>query len=235
MAIFPEKVKNYRGELMNITFLFYEGMTALDAIGPHEILSRLPDFSINRVALKAGKINTCSGLTLEAEKTIDEVSHTDVLLVPGAGSATALRNSPQILSWIKNIHETTTWTTSVCTGSLILGAAGVLKELPATSHWAVIDRLKFFEAIPVSKRIVEAGKVMTSAGVSAGIDMGLLLAAKLCGETLAETLQLALEYDPKPPFNSGSPNKAKPEIVKGLYTRLMGRFEAFPFKESVAS
>ncbi len=210
---------------MNITFLFYEGMTALDAIGPYEILSRLPDVSVNRVALNAGKITTCSGLALGAEKSIHEITKTDVLLIPGAGTATTLRDFPEILSWIKEIHETTTWTTSVCTGSLILGAAGVLKGLPATSHWAVVERLKLFGAIPVSKRIVETGKVMTSAGVSAGIDMGLLLAAKLCGQNIAETIQLGLEYDPEPPFNSGSPDKAKPETVKALYSRLMGRFE----------
>jgi transcriptional regulator GlxA family with amidase domain len=215
---------------MHITFLFYNGMTALDAIGPHEILSRLPNAVVHRVALKAGPIQTCSGLVLNAEETLSDVIKTDVLVIPGAGNATALRQYPDILAWVAKIHETTTWTTSVCTGSLILGAAGVLAGLPATTHWAVMDRLALFNAIPTHQRVVEAGKIITAAGVSAGIDMALWLAAKIAGQPVAETLQLGLEYDPEPPFHSGSPDKARPEILNGLRARLMTRFENLDFE-----
>ncbi len=186
--------------MKHITFLFYNGMTALDAIGPHEILSRLPDTTVHRVALTAGSISTCSGITLYAEKSLTDIVKTDVLLIPGAGNSTALRQFPDILAWVAAIHETTIWTTSVCTGSLILGASGILIGLPATTHWAVMARLPLFHAIPTQERVVESGKIMTAAGVSAGIDMALLLAAKISGQQVAETLQLGLEYDPQPPL-----------------------------------
>ena len=210
---------------MQISFLFYEGMTALDAIGPHEILSRLPGVKVSRVALEAGPIFTCSDLVLMAEHGIADISSTDVLVIPGAGNATSLQEYPELLAWIHNIHQTTQWTTSVCTGSLILGAAGLLTGLQATSHWAVLDRLPRWGAIPVAKRVVEAGKIITAAGVSAGLDMGFMLAAKLAGQEVAESLQLGLEYDPEPPFNSGSPAKASPALVNAFRTRLMNKFE----------
>jgi len=210
---------------VHITFLFYEGMTALDAIGPHEILSRLPDASVKRVALNSGNIHTCSDLILTADYALSDISRTDVLMIPGAGNATALREYPEILEWVKDIHATTAWTTSVCTGSLILGAAGLLSGVKATTHWAVMERLKKWNAIPTFQRVVESGKIITAAGVSAGIDMALMLAAKLSGEAVAQTLQLGLEYDPQPPFNSGSPSKASPQILKNLQARLSDRFE----------
>ena len=211
---------------MHITFLFYEGMTALDAIGPHEILSRLPHVSVKRVALSSGNIRTCSNLILTADYTLSDVSQTDILVIPGAGNATALREYPDILEWVKDIHTSTIWTTSVCTGSLILGAAGLLSGVKATTHWAVMERLKKWNAIPTFQRVVESGKIMTAAGVSAGIDMALTLVAKISGEDIAQTLQLGLEYDPQPPFNSGSPDKASPQILKNLQARLSDRFEA---------
>ncbi|KTD67054.1 4-methyl-5(B-hydroxyethyl)-thiazole monophosphate biosynthesis enzyme [Legionella steelei] len=210
---------------LHITFLFYDGMTALDAIGPYEVLSRLPEVVVQRVGLNHGPIRTCSGLTLIAEHALTDIAHTDVLLIPGAGNATALRDCPEILTWIKKIHEHSLWTTSVCTGSLILGAAGVLSGVKATTHWAVMNRLSHWGAIPTSKRFVEDGKIMTAAGVSAGIDMALYLAAKLTNENVAQSLQLGLEYDPEPPFNSGSPDKAPEELVQSLRMRLKNRFE----------
>jgi putative intracellular protease/amidase len=211
---------------MQIAFLFYEGMTALDAIGPHEVLCRLPGVVVKRVAKQAGPVRSESaGLTLTAEHSLSDVSQADVLVIPGAGNATALRDQPEILAWIRAIHETTTWTTSVCTGSLILGAARLLKDIKATSHWAVLDRLSCFGAQPVHERIVEDGKIMTAAGVSAGIDMALLLAAKLCGPQVAQSLQLGIEYDPHPPFDAGSPEKAPPAIVETLRARLLTKFE----------
>lgn len=211
---------------MQIVFLFYEQMTTLDAIGPHEILSRLPGAQVKRVALHPGSILTDSGMQLIAEHGLSEISSADVLLLPGAGNAATLRQYPQVLEWIRSIHSTTTWTTSVCTGSLILGAAGVLSGLRATTHWAALDRLSKWGAQPTKSRIVQDGKVITAAGVSAGIDMALTLAAKISGQDVAERLQLGIEYDPDPPFNVGSPDKANPAIVEMLRARLVAAFES---------
>ena len=211
---------------MQVVFLFYDGMTALDAIGPHEILCRLPGAKVQRVAKKPGIIRTDSaGLELIADCALSDVSHADILVIPGAGSATTLRDHPEILEWVSSIHHTTKWTTSVCTGSLILGAAGLLNGFKATTHWAVLDRLRFWGAEPVSKRIVESGKIITAAGVSAGIDMALTLAVKVCNPQVAQTLQLGIEYDPEPPFDVGSPEKANPGIRNALLTRMEDFFE----------
>lgn len=211
---------------MQIAFLFYDGMTALDAIGPHEILCRLPGAKVQRVARKAGTVRTDSaGLELVADYALADVSYADILVIPGAGSATTLRDFPEVLAWVRSIHATTQWTTSVCTGSLILGAAGLLSGLRATTHWAVMDRLIAWAAEPISERIVESGKVITAAGVSAGIDMALILAAKVAGPQVAQTLQLGIEYDPEPPFDVGSPKKANPKIRDALLTRMSAQFE----------
>lgn len=210
---------------MQITFLFYEGMTTLDIIGPHEVLAHLPDVTIQRVAKRAGTVRAGFGLELTAENSLSDITQTDILVVPGGGTATSLSHEPDIINWIKAIHKTTQWTTSVCTGSLILGAAGILQGKQATTHWAVLDRLRLWGATSLSQRIVVDGKIMTAAGVSAGIDMALLLAAKVAGQQVAETLQLGIEYDPEPPFNAGSPDKAKPELVAALRERLLNRFE----------
>jgi transcriptional regulator GlxA family with amidase domain len=215
-----------RQKMTQIVFLFYEGMTALDAIGPHEILSRIPGASVKRVSVSPGEIHTSSELILKTEYGLSEVSHADVLVVPGGGKATALREYPAILEWIRQIHSTTEWTTSVCTGSLILGAAGILSAVRATTHWAVMDRLKTWDAIPTESRVVEDGKIITAAGVSAGLDMALVLTAKLAGQALAETLQLGIEYDPAPPFNAGNPKKANPVLAKKLKAKLLERFES---------
>jgi len=213
---------------MKIAFLFYEGMTALDAIGPHEILSRLPGASVFRVAERAGPIQTDSQLILTADYSLADVTNADVVLVPGAGNATALADHPEILEWLRSIHGTTTWTTSVCTGSLILGAAGILSNLKATTHWAAFDRLKLWKAIPTKARVVEDGKVITAAGVSAGIDMALILSSKIAGEKFAQAIQLGIEYDPDPPFDVGSPEKADPVIREGLRSRMTANFVKVP-------
>lgn len=210
---------------MKIVFLFYEGMTALDAIGPYEILSRLPGVKVQCAALRAGPIRTDSGLVIMADSALGDVAHADVLVVPGAGSATTLRQHPDIPAWVRSIDAKTTWTTSVCTGSLILGAAGLLVGLRATTHWSVLDRLKKWGAEPVTARVVEDGKVMTAAGVSAGIDMALILASKIAGPIVAQTLQLGIEYDPAPPFDVGSPEKASPQIREALRAHLLAKFE----------
>lgn len=210
---------------MQIIFLFYDGMTALDVVGPHEILSRLPNVSVKRVGKSTGQIKTDSGLIMNADYSISEVLTADVLFIPGAGNATTLKIYPEILDWIRLLHSKTTWTTSVCTGSLILGAAGILTGMQATTHWAALDRLCKWGAQSIQKRIVESGKIITAAGVSAGIDMALILAAKLSGEAVAKSLQLGIEYDPEPPFNSGSPEKADPELLESLQKKMRSYFE----------
>jgi transcriptional regulator GlxA family with amidase domain len=210
---------------MRVVFLFYEGMTALDLVGPHEILCRLPEAKIQRAAEQPGLIHTDSGLMLSVEHALSDISHADILVIPGAGNATTLKKYPNTLNWIRSIHATTTWTTSICTGSLILGAAGILSGLRATTHWAAFDRLQIWGALPTKERVVIDGKVITAAGVSAGIDMALILSAKIAGDSFAQTIQLGIEYDPDPPFNVGSPEKANPIIRDALKTRMIAKFE----------
>jgi putative intracellular protease/amidase len=209
---------------MNIAILLYDKLTALDAIGPYEVLSRLPGASVTFVAQKAGPVQTDKGmLTLLVETAIDEVQAPDILLVPGGPGEVAARAGGPALEWVRAVHETTTWTTSVCTGSLILAAAGVLNGKRATSHWLALEQLGRLGAEPVAERVVFDGKIVTAAGVSAGIDMALTLAARIAGDQVAQAIQLAIEYDPQPPFDAGSPAKAPAEVVRLLRAR--SRFE----------
>ena len=209
---------------MEIAFLLYPGMTALDFVGPHEVLCRLPGVVIRRVSKQPGPVKTDSEVQLIAEYGVGDATRPDVLVVPGAASATDMRDEPEILDWVRNAHAGTTWTTSVCTGSLIVGAAGVLSGLKATTHWAALDRLLIYGAEPTQSRVVEAGKVITAAGVSAGIDMALLLTAKLAGQMTAQALQLAIEYDPTPPFDSGSPAKAPDTLAARVASQVRAKF-----------
>jgi putative intracellular protease/amidase len=212
---------------MNIAIVLYDGVTALDAIGPYEVLSRLPDSTLQFVAAEAGPVRTDNGqLGLVADNSIEDVSEPDIVLVPGGPGEVAARAGGSVLEWLRAVHEHTTWTTSVCTGSLILAAAGLLAGKRATSHWLALDELGRLGAVPVSERVVFDGKLVTAAGVSAGIDMALALAAKVAGETTAQAIQLGIEYDPQPPFDAGSPAKAPTEIVELLSAR--SRFIAPP-------
>ncbi|MCE2983823.1 MAG: DJ-1/PfpI family protein [Parachlamydia sp.] len=202
--------------MVTITFLFFDGMTALDAIGPHEVLSRLPGAVIYRAAKQKGPIHCGCGLKLFADINLSAVKTTDVLIIPGGKNVGPVMKDEETSAWLHALHAQTKWTTSVCTGSLILGAAGLLKDVPATTHWAFYKHLSTFGAKPAKGRVIEAGKIITSAGVSAGIDMALLLAAKLSGEEAAQSIQLQIEYDPEPPFQAGSPLTAPSNIVKHL-------------------
>jgi putative intracellular protease/amidase len=205
---------------MNIAILLYDRLTALDAIGPYEVLSRLPGATTKFVAAQPGEITTDNGvLTMLAKHSIDEIPHPDVVVVPGGPGEVAARAGEPVLEWLRGAHEHSTWTTSVCTGSLILAAAGILAGKRATSHWLALDALRELGAEPVSERVVFDGKIVTAAGVSAGIDMGLELAAKIAGDTVAQAIQLGIEYDPQPPFDAGSPAKAPAEIVELLTAR----------------
>jgi putative intracellular protease/amidase len=199
---------------MDIAIPIFDRITALDAIGPYEVLSRLPGARVRFVALTAGPCRTDNRqLALVADEPLSAVPHPEVLVVPGGFGVRALLTSTPMLDWIRTAHETTRWTTSVCTGSLLLAAAGVLRGLAATSHWASLDQLGDFGARPTLARVVEQGKVITAAGVSSGIDMALTLAARIAGEDVAQAIQLSIEYDPQPPFKAGSPETAPPHIV----------------------
>lgn len=205
---------------MNIAILLYDKFTALDAIGPYEVLSRLPDATVTFVAAEAGPVRTDNGmLTLLAERSLDELREPDVLLVPGGPGEVAARAGGAALDWLREADRTSTWTTSVCTGSLILAAAGLLDGRRATTHWLAFDELRRLGAEPVDERVVFDGKRVTAAGVSAGIDMALALAARIAGDAVAQAIQLGIEYDPQPPFDAGSPHKAPAEIVELLRSR----------------
>jgi putative intracellular protease/amidase len=201
---------------MKIAILLYPGVTALDAIGPYEVLSRLPEATVHFVARTTEPIITDTKmLRLLPELTLQEMPHPDILLVPGATEGfRAVMGDEATLDWIRTAHATSRWTTSVCTGALILGAAGVLNGLEATTHWAARQALTLCGATPTSQRVVKQGKVITAAGVSAGIDMALQLAAEVADEDTAKVIQLMIEYDPQPPFDTGAPQKATENIVQ---------------------
>jgi len=202
---------------MNIAILIYDRLTALDAIGPYEVLSRLPGASVTFVAAEQGPVHTDNGmLTMLAERSIEDVRRPEIVLVPGGPGEVAARAGGPALEWLRAVHETSTWTTSVCTGSLILAAAGLLAGKRATSHWLALEKLRELGAEPVAERVVFDGKIVTGAGVSAGIDMALALTAQIAGEQVAQAIQLGIEYDPQPPFHAGSPRTAPAAIVELL-------------------
>ena len=200
---------------MKIAIPLYDRFTALDAVGPYEVLQRLPGAEIAWLAHEPGPVGTDTGkLQLYADAAFEDVPDPEVVVVPGGTGTDAVLDDERLVGWIRRAHETSEWTTSVCTGSLLLGAAGVLDGLDATSHWLDLHELEGFGARPTSRRVVEQGKVITAAGVSSGIDMGLVLAAKIAGPEVAQAIQLGIEYDPQPPFDAGSTEKAPPEIVE---------------------
>jgi transcriptional regulator GlxA family with amidase domain len=202
---------------MKIAILIFDRITALDAIGPYEVLSRLPGAELTFVAKEAGPKRSDTGaLAITADAALDELTDPDLLLVPGGIGNRPILRDEEVLDWIRTAHEGTTWTTSVCTGSFVLGAAGILEGLEATTHWAFLERLREYGATPVKRRVVEQGKVWTAAGVSAGLDMALTLAARDVGDGFAQSVQLGIEYDPAPPFDTGSPDKAPPEVVEAV-------------------
>jgi len=212
---------------MDIAIPLFEGFTALDAIGPYEVLSRLPGYRVRFVAVTAGPYQTdTKQVTLVAADPLSAVPHPEIIMVPGGFGTRALMTPNPLLDWIREAHTTTQWTTSTCTGSLLLGAAGLLKGLEATTHWAALETLRELGARPTLRRVVVEGKIITAAGVSSGIDMGLTLAARIAGDEVAQSIQLGIEYDPQPPFSAGSPETAPPHIVAKQRERLRARLEA---------
>jgi transcriptional regulator GlxA family with amidase domain len=199
---------------MNTAILLYDGFTALDAIGPYEVLSRLPGSRVTFVAAETGPVRTDNRmLAIDADARLADVTAPDIVLVPGGPGEVAARAGGPALDWLRAAHATSTWTTSVCTGSLILAAAGLLDGRRATGHWLAMDKLRELGADAVAERFVFDDKIVTAAGVSAGIDMALALAARIAGDDVAQAIQLGIEYDPHPPFDAGSPDTAPPNIV----------------------
>ena len=198
---------------MQIAILAFDGMTALDAVGPAQVLAFLPGASIRWTSPDPGARRTDAGMSIVAAYPLSDVPRPDVVLVPGGLDMRPVMADMRVLDWLRATHTTTQWTTSVCTGSLVLGAAGLLRGLRATTHWAMLDRLSKFGARPVSERVVVDGKIITAAGVSAGIDMALRLAARVAGDVVAQAIQLGIEYDPDPPF-AGSARTAPAAVLE---------------------
>ncbi|HTJ67349.1 MAG TPA: DJ-1/PfpI family protein [Actinospica sp.] len=199
---------------MDIVIPIFPDFTALDAIGPYEVLRGLPGARITFAAAEPGIVPADDpALAFRATAALGEIESADVLVVPGGPGTRAAMKDEAMLAWVRRIHATTRFTTSVCTGSLVLAAAGLLDGLDATTHWARVELLERLGAKYTEQRVVQQGKIVTAAGVSSGIDMALSLAAQIAGDDLAKALQLRIEYDPQPPFDAGSPAKAGPEIV----------------------
>ena len=215
---------------MQIAIMLYPGFTALDFIGPYESLHYLPDAEVRFVWHEPGPVAADSGvLVVGATHSFDETQTPDLVLVPGGFSTLQHARDEKVLDWVRRVHQSTQWTTSVCSGSVILAAAGLLEGKRATSHWAALPVLRTFGVDPVGdERIVDAGdRIVTAAGVSAGIDLGLWLAGRIAGEAKAKAIQLSMEYDPQPPFDSGHMSKAS-AATKATATAMMGRQLATP-------
>ncbi len=209
---------------MKIAFLLFDQITALDAVGPYEVLARLPGADVVFAGPSAGTVVTGDAkLRLVADAALADVTACDVLVVPGGFGTRALERDARVLDWIRAIDATTTITASVCTGALLLGAAGLLRGRRATTHWAARERLAEHGAVPVTDRVVRDGKYATAAGVSAGIDLALSLAIELAGVEVAQAIQLGIEYDPMPPLDAGSPDKAPAAIRDAVLARIRKR------------
>ncbi|MEJ7585859.1 MAG: DJ-1/PfpI family protein [Acidimicrobiales bacterium] len=212
---------------MQIAIGLYPGFTALDAIGPYQVFTNVPGADVVLCAAETGLLDDDNQkLHLRIDATFEDVPSPDVLLVPGGMVTRRLaRDGHPIVDWVRSAHAHTTWTTSVCTGALLLGAAGILDGLPATTHWFAYHALAGYGAEPTEQRVVESGKVMTAAGVSAGIDLALTLVGRMHGPEVAQAIQLGIEYDPQPPYDAGAPSKA-PAPVREMVESLMGATEA---------
>jgi transcriptional regulator GlxA family with amidase domain len=202
---------------MRIAVLLFDRMTALDAIGAYEVLRFSHEAEVLCVGKRKGEVRAGNGtLGLVVDAALADVPSADIVLVPGGPGQEDLMTDTEVLDWLREVDQTSTWTVSVCTGSLVLAAAGLLNGRRATSHWLALDQLPQFGATPVEERVVFDGKYVTAAGVSASIDMGLALANRMAGDVAAQAIQLGLEYDPQPPHDAGSPEKAPVEIVTNM-------------------
>ncbi|MGW7279855.1 DJ-1/PfpI family protein [Streptomyces sp. NPDC054844] len=208
---------------MQIAIVVFDRFTALDAVGPYEMLSRVPGAETVFVAERTGPVRNDSGsLALTADRALADVPSPDVVVVPGGPGQDAQMGNETLLDWLRTVDATSTWTTSVCSGSLLLAAAGLLTGRRATSHWLALDLLEQFGVEPTGERVVTDGKYVTAAGVSSGIDMGLTLVGRIAGDEHAQAVQLLTEYDPRPPYDAGSPEKAPAHLVEEF--RVKNRF-----------
>lgn len=204
---------------MHLAFLLFPGVTQLDLTGPAQFLSRLPGARLDLVWEKIEPVPTDAGFAILPTATFAQVPRADLICVPGGMGVAGVIDRPQALDWVRQVGGEAQWVTSVCTGALVLGAAGLLRGYKATTHWAWHDLLALFGAEPVKARHVIDRNRATGGGVTAGIDFALALIAEIAGEDTARTIQLALEYDPAPPFDAGSPEKAGPEAVAAYTAR----------------
>jgi transcriptional regulator GlxA family with amidase domain len=202
---------------VQIAIPLFDRLTALDGIGPYEVLQRLPGATVTFVGTTVGEVRTENGfLGLTVDAHVHDLPHPDVIVVPGGiGSREAMQDEV-LVDWVRSAHETTRYTTSVCTGSFVLGAAGLLQGLTATTHWSVLSELEALGAIPTMERVVEHldRRIITAAGVSSGIDMALRLSELLVDDVAAKAMQLMIEYDPQPPFDAGHLEKAGDVVVE---------------------
>lgn len=204
---------------MKVAIPLFPRMTALDAIGPYEVLQRIPTIDVTFVGERPGEIRTENGmLGLTVDAGFDDLPAPDVVLVPGGIGTRALLDDSPLVRWVRSAHPTTLFTTSVCTGSLVLAAAGLLDDLTATTHWGAFEALGKLGARPVTQRVVEhlRMRIITAAGVSSGIDMAIRLVALLVDDVAAQAAQVFVEYDPQPPFDAGHPSKVGPEVMERL-------------------
>lgn len=205
---------------MQIAIVLYDRFTALDAVGPYQVLSNVPGAEVVFAAERAGRVSDeerC--LHLSAEAALADVPRPDIVVVPGGPGQHDQMDDGPLHDWLRAADRGTAWTTSVCTGSLILAAAGLLTGRRATSHWLALGELGRHGAVPVAERVVFDGKYVTAAGVSSGIDMALTLAARIAGDETAQAIQLGIEYDPQPPYDAGSPDRAPAEITNAMRAR----------------
>jgi len=204
---------------MKIVILLFDNYTALDIVGPYEVLNKLPNSKIYLVGLEKKEYKDTYGLKISADNSIDEISEADILLIPGGFGIDNLLNNEEVLDWIRRIDRTTKWTVSVCSGSLLLAQTGLLNGKNCTTHWRRKEQLQRFNVKVKNERYIQDGKFITSAGVSAGIDMALYLVSKIAGDQTAMMFQLAMEYDPKPPFDCGSPDKVPKQSLTNSINR----------------
>jgi transcriptional regulator GlxA family with amidase domain len=198
---------------MKTAILLFDNFTALDVIGPYEVLAKMPGAEICFAAQEKREYTDSYGLKISAGYALNEIQQTDILLIPGGFGVDALLKQEEVLQWVREADAKSKWTVSVCSGSLLLAHAGLLNGKNCTTHWNRKEQLKQYYVCVKNERYIQDGKYITSAGVSAGIDMAFYLVSKIAGEQSAKTIQLAIEYDPAPPFDCGSPEKAPADIL----------------------
>ena len=205
---------------LTAVFAIFDGMTQLDFTGPHEVLARVPSLEVITASGEGGAVRSENGLVFAGTVRLADVARCDLLCVPGGPGQTAAMKDTAFLTELKRLGEGARWVTSVCSGSLLLGAAGLIRGKRAACHWASRDLLRVFGAEPVAERVVRDANLITGGGVTAGIDFALVIAAEIAGRRAAEAIQLMLEYAPAPPFDAGDPRTAPPEVLEAVMGRV---------------